>query len=437
MLNTELCGCGSGLRRVRCCEADLTALPDAAALELLTPKAVEATTLFNEKKFRDAEALALKILDMAPNQRAALRVLFEVRRAENKLGPAETLARRLASIPAENSALSTAAQLQLAQLLVGQGRHQDAAPSARAAVKLSPRDANTHHVMGVVLTETGHVHAGERHYRIAIKLLGRDDGTVLANLAWNLKLQGRLDEAAEIYQQALAIRPDNTRGIGGFAQVEAGRARLPQAIALLDKAVSQWPDDRTLRLLRALMDLQDEQFEAVITRLSGPLEALLPPELAARGQAVQRLGQITEAVTIFATAKQMQRERYGQRYEPAEFLRKAESYKAFFTADQMLNLPRASPAEGVQPVFLLGFPRSGSSLLEQLLAKIPGFAASDGFMPVAGLTDLANRLNDLEAGTNYPQTLANMAIGDGQNIPTRLRNQHLENLRTAGLVQPE
>ncbi len=123
--------------------------------------------------------------------------------------------------------------------------------------------------MGVVLTETGHVHAGERHYRIAIKLLGRDDGTVLANLAWNLKLQGRLDEAAEIYQQALAIRPDNTRGIGGFAQVEAGRARLPQAIALLDKAVSQWPDDRTLRLLRALMDLQDEQFEAVITRLSG------------------------------------------------------------------------------------------------------------------------------------------------------------------------
>ena len=437
MLNIELCACGSGLRRVRCCEADLSALPDAAALELLTPKAVEATNLFNEKKFREAEALALKILDIAPNQRAALRVLFEVRRAENKLGPAETLARRLATLPAENPSVSAAAQLQLAQLLVGQGRHHDAEPSARAAVKLSPRDANTHHVMGVVLTETGLVQAGERHYRTALTLLGRDDGTVLANLAWNLKLQGRLDEAAEMYQQALAIRPDNTRGIGGFAQVEAGRARLPQAIALLDKAVAQWPDDRTLRLLRALMDLQDEQFEAVIARLDGPLEGLLPPELAVRGQAVQRLERITEAVKIFATAKQMQRERYGHRYEPAEFLRKAELYKTFFTADQMLSLPRALPVDGVQPVFLLGFPRSGSSLLEQLLAKISGFAAADGLMPVAALTGLATRLNALEPDTAYPQALANLAIGDGQNIPTQLRNQHLENLRTAGLVQPD
>ncbi len=437
MLNTELCACGSGLRRVRCCAVDLAALPEPAALELLAPKALEATNLFNEKKFREAEALALKILDLAPNQRAALRVLFEVRRAENKPGPTETLARRLASIPAENNVLSAAAQLQLAQLLVGQGRHQDAEPSARAAVKLSPRDANTHHVMGVVLTETGHVLAGERHYRTAIKLLGRDDGTVLANLAWNLKLQGRLDEAADIYQQALAIRPDNTRGIGGFAQVEAGRARLPQAIALLDKAVTQWPDDRTLRLLRALMDLQDEQFEAVINRLSGPLDGLLPPELAVRGQAVQRMGRITDAVTIFATAKQMQRERYGHRYEPAAFLQKAEAYKAFFNADQMLNLPRATPRDGVQPIFILGFPRSGSSLLEQFLAKTPGFAVADGLMPVASLTDLATRLSASETGATYPQVLADIAIGDGQNIPTQLRDQHLENLRATGLLQPE
>ena len=53
--------------------------------------------------------------------------------------------------------------------------------------------------MGVVLTETGRIQAGERHYRRALALLERDDGLVLANLAWNLKLQGRLDEAAECY----------------------------------------------------------------------------------------------------------------------------------------------------------------------------------------------------------------------------------------------
>ncbi|MDR3521815.1 MAG: sulfotransferase [Acidocella sp.] len=437
MLNTELCACGSGLRRIRCCGADFTAVPDAASLEILNPKAVEATTLFNEKKFREAEALALKLLDIAPNLRAALRVVFEIRRAENKLGPAETLARRLASIPAESNAVAAAAHLQLAQMLVAQGRHADAEAAAREAVKLSPRDANTHHVMGVVLTETGQVHAGELHYRTAMRLLGRDDGTVLANLAWNLKLQGRLDEAAGVYEQALAIRPDNPRGIGGFAQVEAGRGRLTQAVALLDKALTTWPNDRTLRLLRALMDLQDEQFDAVITRLDGPLAELLPPELAARGQAAQRLGRITDAVSAFATGKQMQRDRYGQRYEPSAFLQKAEACKAFFTADQMLALPRAAPSDGPQPVFLLGFARSGTSLLEQMLAKIPGFAAADGLAPVSTLVNMATKLAAAGAEADYPQVLASIAVGDGQMIPSQLREQYIANLGNAGVIQPD
>ncbi|MDE8348422.1 MAG: sulfotransferase [Acidocella sp.] len=437
MLNTELCACGSGLRGIRCCGADFTAVPDATSLEILNPKAVEATNLFNEKNFRDAEALALKILDIAPNQRAALRVLFEIRRAENKPGVAEVLARRLASIPAESNAVAAAAQLHLAQMLVAQSRHADAEPAAQAAVKLSPRDANTHHVMGVVLTETGQVHAGERHYRTAMRLLGRDDGTVLANLAWNLKLQGRLDEAAGIYEQALANRPDNPRGIGGFAQVEAGRGRLPQAMVLLDQALATWPNDRTLRLLRALADLQDEQFDAVIARLNGPLEGLMPPELAARGQAAQRLGHITDAVAAFATAKQMQRERYGQRYEPAAFLQKAEACKAFFTADQMLNLPRAASGDGPQPVFLLGFARSGTSLLEQMLAKLPGFAAADGLAPVSALVSMATKLAANGAGADYPQVLANIAVGDGQMIPSQLREQYMANLSIAGVIQPD
>ena len=95
------------------------------------------------------------------------------------------------------------ANTQFAQYLVGQGRHAEALPIAAAALKATPKDATAQHVMGVVLTETGAVPEGEAHYRKALKLLGRDDGLVLANLAWNLKLQGRLEEAAALYETAL------------------------------------------------------------------------------------------------------------------------------------------------------------------------------------------------------------------------------------------
>jgi tetratricopeptide (TPR) repeat protein len=430
MLDTVLCSCGSGLRRLRCCDSDPAALPDSASQDLLSAQGAEATKLFNEKKLKDAEALALKILDLAPNNRAALRVLFEVRKAEQKPKAAEALARRLAAAPFENAVQSTAAHLQLAQLLVGQARHRDAEPPAREALKLSPRDATAHHVIGVILTETGRLQGGESHYRRALALLEREDGMVLANLAWNLKLQGRLNEAASAYERALLIKPDNIRGAGGFAQVEANRGRLSSAIAVLDEALAGHGTDRTLRLLRALMDLQAGNADAVIARLGDAPENLLPAELAAKGQALAQKNQLAEATALHALAKRMQRERYGQRYEPEETLEKAKTYKTFFTADKILPLPRAARAEGPTPVFLIGFPHSGTSLLEQILARLPIFAPADGFAPISALAADLPAL----AGLPYPEGLTESLIGDGQSIPRELRRRYLARLRERGIV---
>jgi tetratricopeptide (TPR) repeat protein len=447
MLDTVLCSCGSGLRQVHCCSLDTAALPEAAAQELLSPQGAEATKLFNEKKHREAEALAMKILDLAPHNRAALRVLYEIRKAEGKAKPTEILARRLAALPAENAAQGTAAQLQLAQMLVGQGRHKDAEAPAREAIKLSPRDATAHHVMGVILTETGNWRGGEIHYRRATALLEREDGMVLANLAWNLKLQGRLDEAAAMYERALLIKPDNLRGVGGFAQVEAARGRLGRAMALLDEALASAPADRTLRLLRALMDLQAGQPDRVLARLADAPDTLLPAELAARGQALAMKNQVAEATGLYALAKRMQRERYGQRYEPEETAQKAEQFKSWFTADKVLPLPRAASDDPLRPVFLLGFPHSGSSLLEQMLARVAGFAPADGFAPISALADMVPLLAGNGAaghgaaghgaaghGATYPDALSDTLIGEGQAMPRELRRRYLARLRDDGIV---
>jgi tetratricopeptide (TPR) repeat protein len=422
-MDTELCACGSGLRRVRCCGLDPASLPDQAALALLDESGTAATKLFNEKKIEEAEALALKLLDLAPNHRMPLRVLFEIRKAQTKMPAAEALARRLASLPAASASVKAAANLQLAQLIIGQGRYEDAEAAARAAVIASPRDATIQHVMGVVLTETGKVRAGEAHYRKAVALLGRDDGMVLANIAWTLKLQGRLEEAAAIYEKALALRPDNSRGIGGFAQVEMARGRKEHAISLLDGGLARWPEDRTLRLLRAMADLIVGDAQAVLNRLSEPVEKLLPAELSVRGQALDRLNQPMEAVQAYALAKRLQRERYGQNYTPAATIEKAERYKAYFTAERLAAIPRAAAQPGPQPVFLLGFPRSGASLLEDLLTQIPGFRNGSDGPPLDDLIGLVPRLAGTDAA--YPEALDYCLTGEGLDVPARLRERYL------------
>ena len=427
MPDTVLCSCGSGLRQIRCCALDPAALPDPESLEILNPLAAEATRLFNEKKTSEAESLALKLLDVAPNHRLALRVLFELRKAENRFPATEMLARRLAGLPTGNAGQAAAANLALAQLLIGQGRHADAEPAARIALKNSPRDTTAHHALGVIFTETGQSRQGEQHYRRALALHQREDGMLLGNLAWNLKLQGRLQEAAAIYERALAIRPDNRRAAGGFAQVEAARGNKAQAAALLDEALARPPADRSLRLLRALLDLTLRQPEAVLERLNDPADSLLPPELIARGRATLGLDQTGAAIEAFARAKQLQRERFGRRYDAAPWIQKAEQYRAFFTADRLAPLPRPGPVQAPQPVFLLGFPGSGTALLEQLLANIPGWVAADDLMPVTALLKLPEL-------ANYPDALSDFLIGDGQRQLARLRRRYLENLAASGIV---
>jgi Tfp pilus assembly protein PilF len=427
MLDTVLCSCGSGLRRIRCCDVDPAALPEPVSFELLNGVAAEATRLFNEKKTAEAEKLVLKLLDLAPNHRLAVRLLFELRRSGNHPRATETLARRLAALPGEPAQVS-AANLALAQFLIGQGRHSDAEPAARIALKASPRDVTAHHLMGVVFTEAGQLRQGEHHYRRAATLQDREDGMLLGNLAWNLKQQGRLDEAAGIYQRALAIRPDNRRAIGGYAQVEAARGDKPHAMRLLDEALLLPPADRSLRLLRSLLDLAMDQPEAVLQRLSD--EALLPAELIARGRALLRLNRTADALSAFATARQLQRERFGQTYAPAMFVAQAEQTKKFFNANSLAALPRLAPAPGPLPIFLIGFPGSGTSLLEQLLAKIPCFVAADTAAPIADLLKLP-------VLANYPECLSDLMLGDGERQLLALRNHYLQNLIAAGLVANE
>jgi len=428
---SEACECGSGLKRAFCCGADPAALAGPEALALLEPAGTEVIKLFNERKYAEAEAQALKILELAPHMRQALRVIFEIRKAQSNTRAAEVLARRLSELPGQ-PAIVAAANIQFAQLLVGQGRYADAQPPAARAVIATPRDATAQHVMGVVLTETQQLAAGERHYRRALALLGRADGLVLANLAWNLKLQGRLAEAAVLYEQALALRPENKRGVGGFAQVEFARGRHAHAVALLEDGLARWPEERTLRLLRAMAALAAGETAQALARLDDPPDKLLPAELCLRGQALARQGAPIEAIRHFATAKKIMRERNGLTYDEAGMQARAAAARAYFTADRTLPLPRAPQTDEPQPIFLLGFPRSGTSLLEQLLAQLPDIAPADDASPILALT--ARIARDAGDATPYPEVLDRLIVGEAQDLPAQWRAAYLAPLRARGIL---
>ncbi len=74
--------------------------------------------------------------------------------------------------------------------------------------------------MGMIATEAHRPHVGEFHYRRAMELLEKPSPILFANLAWNLKNQGRMEESRSFYQQSVALDPDIFQTLYGWAQME-------------------------------------------------------------------------------------------------------------------------------------------------------------------------------------------------------------------------
>ena len=98
-----------------------------------------------------------------------------------------------------------AATNEFALLLLGKGAIQEAEVQARNAIRIAPQNAQAHNLMGLVLTEANRPLIGEYHYRRVLELAEGEEPITLANLAWNLKNQGRIDEARGLYRRSMAL----------------------------------------------------------------------------------------------------------------------------------------------------------------------------------------------------------------------------------------
>ena len=88
-------------------------------------------------------------------------------------------------------------------------------------------------------------------------------------------------------------------------------------------------------------------------------------------------------------------------------------------------LPRATVRSDVpQPIFILGFPRSGTTLVEQTLSAHPRIAAGDELPLINDITDLMPRM--LDSPLAYPEALAELWMGDQREGLDNLRDYYLQ-----------
>jgi len=437
IVDQRLCACGSGLRLVRCCQMDFSVVPPSEASGPLAPMVQRAVERHGQGAVEEAERLCLEVLELAPGQLDALSLLYRIRKAGGKEEAANALVRRIVQL--HPNTLWATHDLTLA--LFGKGAIAEAEVHARNAVRIAPQNPQSHNLMGMIMTEANRPQIGEYHYRKVIELSRMRDPIVLANLAWNLRNQGRMAESRQLYEESSAQSPDVLQTWLGWARLEEADRNLERAAELLDRAERLVPKNPSVMLSRAVLCGRTGSYsqalailDAMATPANGEVPGLGANELLEKGRLLDRIGRFDEAFAAFAEGKRLCREVTGLNYLEEQAQQLATRLKAFFTETRLAILPRAGLREDTaQPIFILGFPRSGTTLVEQTLSAHPRICAGDELPFVNEITQAMMRV--LNSPLSYPEALAELWMGDRRHGLDELRDYYIERVRQLDIVE--
>jgi len=343
-----------------------------------------------------------------------------------------------------------AAHGNIGNALVKLDRHDEAIRHFEAALGLDPEALETQVSLAGALSFVDRHDEAVEHFR-AVLAKRPDSAETHAQLGNALEAAGRSEEAVACQRQALAIRPEFARAHNalGFSLISLGR--LAEARQAIERAIELAPTVghfyRTLTMAKRFTagDPRLTAMEQLACDPSASLDDEARMDLNfALGKAYADLGRQADALRHLIEANAVKRKKI--KYDEPAALTQFERIKETMTR-QLIECKSGHGAASDLPVFILGMPRSGSTLIEQILASHPAvFGAgelshfSEAVAGVCGgkaraaapftevVPDMpAERLGEL--GRNYLDSVRNLAPE-----ARRITDKMPANFRWAGLI---
>jgi len=261
----------------------------------------------------------------------------------------------------------------LGNALKSLGKPEDALANFSKALQIQPDYAEAHNNLGNTLAELGKSEAAVASYHEALRITP-DVAATHNNLGNALYDSGKLEEAVSSFRIALQIKPDFAEAHNNLGNALNDLGMQEEAVASLEKALEINPafagahrnlsatktyqdGDRQIRHMQQLVDQYDLSDEDHM-QLNFAL-----------GKAYGDIGDHDNAFSCLLRGNGLLKEK--RKYETASDRTLFTNIKSRF-ADGVTALKTGSECaelNGQQPVFVLGMPRSGTTLVEQILAS--------------------------------------------------------------------
>lgn len=270
----------------------------------------------------------------------------------------------------------------LGVVLYGQTRMAEAANSFRRAIALMPNDAETHVNLGNALRELGSFDEAQASYHRAIALNGTFARTYF-ELGGSMYVQERYVDAEQNYRRALELKPDYVEACNNLGRSIRRQGRLDEARDYFEAAMALDPHFVeaycNLASLRTFTPEHSEpgKLEKLAFKLPSLSENMRIRYWFSLGKMREDLGRYDDAFAAYAQGNRLKRTQLSP--DEASKITLVENVRTVFDARFFArrSLPEFS---GKAPIFIVGMPRSGTSLIEQILSTHPDIYGA-GEMP--------------------------------------------------------
>jgi len=298
------------------------------------------------------------------------RALGEIER-EDHAAAASTLAMLSASASGHPEVLRVGAVLDLRS-----GNVQRAIDALRQVLALRAADVLAYNDLGEALRASGNLDAAYAVWHRACRHLSRS-AAAWFNLAWNLDRDGRFDEAREALEHVIRLAPDVAAAHLMLGDVLVTLGRIEAAAAEYRVAVRIEPD--LGEAWCSLSNIKSVRFDAAELGCMEQLDGRggLPPQAHAALQfalakAYEDSARYADAFAMFQRANT--RMRHLRDWDPGAFDAHVDEVIAAFSRPVACA---DAPGLGEEIIFIVGMPRSGSTLIEQILASHPMVEGAD------------------------------------------------------------
>ena len=346
-----------------------------ATLKNLPPEIVNATALFSDGELSPAEALVRPFLIKNPANVEGMRLLARIGIAREVFDDAEMLLDAVLELAPDYRM----ARFEYAQVLLHRHKHAQAVQQLERLLQAEPDNRQFKTLYATASVSIGEHERALKLYRDLLVDAPRPAELHLS-IAHALKTVGQRDASIHAYRSAAAARPDYGDAYWSLANL------------------------KTYRFTPQEMDLMRIHGTAPQTGLSDRYHLCF-----ALGKALEDQGEFAESFRYYEHGNALKRSESDYRSEPIE--RNTRLQKETCTGEFFARRAGAgSPSN--DPIFIVGLPRSGSTLIEQILAS---HSSVEGTHELADIQRMAHEFQGRDpdlANPRYPKVLTELPEGE-------------------------